>query len=160
MKIVEIGLAVVWDAGRILVTRRPENVHLGGLWEFPGGKREADETIEGCASRQLQEEVGLVGTPDAVIARITHRYPDRTLELVAVGCSLQSGRENAACREVTELRWIEPLDSAKHTFPAANSELWPHVIAWAQNKMEATPYLQGAAHRRGGVGRRAEIAAG
>ena len=55
-----VAAAAIFDAqGRVLIARRPEHVHQGGLWEFPGGKLEADETVEVALRRELREEVGI-----------------------------------------------------------------------------------------------------
>ena len=59
MKTVEVAAALIQDAsGRYLIARRREGTHLAGFWEFPGGKREADETLEQCLKRELSEELG------------------------------------------------------------------------------------------------------
>ena len=128
----EIGLAVVHHAGDILITRRPLQSHLGGLWEFPGGKRESGESIERCAVREVYEEVELRCHAERELVRLTHEYPDRTVELVAVGCSLDSPRIAATAKQVSELRWIRPTDRTRYSFPNANDGLWPAIEAWAK----------------------------
>jgi len=56
----QIVLGIVLRDGRVLVARRPTGVHLGGLWEFPGGRLEAGESPRQALARELQEEVGIV----------------------------------------------------------------------------------------------------
>src|SRR5512134_3411193 len=62
---VEVSAGLIFRAGKLLITQRHADSHLGGLWEFPGGKREPGETFEECLTRELQEELGIqveVGT--------------------------------------------------------------------------------------------------
>ncbi|MDC4224416.1 MAG: NUDIX domain-containing protein [Candidatus Manganitrophus sp.] len=56
--IIEVAIAIIVKDGEILVTRRKEGVHLPGLWEFPGGKRDSGETIKACLLREVKEELG------------------------------------------------------------------------------------------------------
>ena len=56
---IEVAIGLVWKEGRLLIARRPEGVHLGGLWEFPGGKIEPGETPELCIRREMREELGI-----------------------------------------------------------------------------------------------------
>ena len=59
-KLVEVAIALVFRQGQVLISRRPAQAHLGGFWEFPGGKLEAGESPERCAEREVLEEVGVV----------------------------------------------------------------------------------------------------
>ena len=60
MKRVHVAAAVIRDSsGKILIARRADTQHQGGLWEFPGGKVEADESVETALDRELQEELGI-----------------------------------------------------------------------------------------------------
>jgi 8-oxo-dGTP diphosphatase len=118
---VEVALAIVWRDGRLLVTRRPENVHLGGLWEFPGGKLAPGETPEACAERELHEEVRIVARARRRRASIDWDYPERRVTLHPVECDWLEGDGNV--REVSELRWLRPEQLGALEFPAANADL-------------------------------------
>ena len=55
----EVSAGLIFRDGQLLITQRRAGSHLGGLWEFPGGKREAGETLEQCLARELREELGV-----------------------------------------------------------------------------------------------------
>ena len=56
---IDVAAALVFRDGKLLITQRHPDAHLGGLWEFPGGKREPNETFEACLIRELREELGI-----------------------------------------------------------------------------------------------------
>jgi A/G-specific adenine glycosylase len=84
---------IIADAlGRILVVRRPDKGLLGGLWKFPGGLQEADETLEKCLRRRVREEVGIqirVGKP---ITSVNHAYTHFRITLHAFQCRPRTGK--------------------------------------------------------------------
>jgi mutator protein MutT len=116
----EIALALVHRAQRWLVARRHADAHLGGLWEFPGGKCMPGESPVVAALRELAEECAVRANPIAVLAPVTHAYADRIVRLTPVICRWESGEPqplaSAACRWVsaTELR---ELDMPEATAP-------------------------------------------
>ena len=119
--LVRVALAVIERRGRYLVGRRTAASHLGGLWEFPGGKRRSGETWRACLEREVREELDV--TVDIVerIASFRFRYPDRSVELVAFRCVLEAGRPKPlAC---DELRWVTARQLASLPFPPANRRL-------------------------------------
>jgi mutator protein MutT len=118
---VEVALAIVWRDGRLLVTCRPEKVHLAGHWEFPGGKLAPGETPEACAEREVYEEVEVVARAQARRASIEWEYPERRVTLHPVDCEWIEG--DGSAREVSELRWVAPEDLGELEFPAANAGL-------------------------------------
>src|SRR4029077_11924660 len=75
---IEVAAGLVFRGGKLLITQRRADSHLGGLWEFPGGKREAAETFEECLARELREELGIEVAVEELVKEITHAYPEKT----------------------------------------------------------------------------------
>ncbi len=118
---VEVAIALVWKDGRLLLSRRPDDAHLGGLWEFPGGKLEAGESPERAAEREVLEELGVICSARSRRAPIEHDYIDRSVVLHPVDCEYVSGEPRAL--QVTELAWALPSELGQYAFPEANAEL-------------------------------------
>lgn len=118
---IDIAIGLVWKEGRLLIARRPAGVHLGGLWEFPGGKVEAGETPEQCLLRELQEEVGVEVDILGERPVIEFTYPERTVRLRPIDCRWVSGEPHPAGCE--EPRWVQPGELSDYEFPAANAPL-------------------------------------
>ncbi len=121
MKLVEVAIALVWRGTELLITRRPDAVHLGGLWEFPGGKIAPGETPEACAEREVLEEVGLLVAARARRKLIEHTYPERRVKLYPIECDYVTGA--LEFREVSDARWLLPSQLAQYPFPEANAKL-------------------------------------
>jgi 8-oxo-dGTP diphosphatase len=118
---VEVGVAIVRAGGRVLICRRPEGVHLGGLWEFPGGKLEAGESPPEAAARELEEELGLEALELAPFHRQSHRYPERRVELHFF--LVRGFRGEPRGREGQEWRWATPGELEALPTPDANREV-------------------------------------
>jgi A/G-specific adenine glycosylase len=116
-----IVAGVIRRRGRILIDRRPADGLLGGLWELPGGKVEAGETLAAALRREVREEVGLsvrVGRP---VATVKHAYTHFRITLHAFECVAAAGRARAiACEEV---RWVRPGELRRFAFPRANQKI-------------------------------------
>jgi len=111
--------AVITDrAGRVLLAKRPQHLHQGGLWEFPGGKREAGEEISHTLVRELYEELGITPTQFRPMIGVKHNYPDRKVFLDVWRVSAFKGTPHGA--EGQELRWVEAENLPEFSFPAAN----------------------------------------
>lgn len=125
--VIEVSAGLVFRAGKLLITQRHADAHLGGLWEFPGGKREADETFEQCLVRELREELGVEVEVGAMFQKITHAYPGKTVALKFFVCRLAQGEpQPLGC---AALKWISCLELAGHEFPAADQRLLTSLIA-------------------------------
>jgi 8-oxo-dGTP diphosphatase len=110
--------ALVDPQGRLLVTRRADHLHQGGLWEFPGGKLEPGEGVEAGLARELDEELGLTPTLTRPLIRVHHWYPDRGVLLDVWRVEGWSGEPHG--REGQPLDWVRPEDLPRRAFPAAN----------------------------------------
>ena len=117
---VVVTAAVVEIDGRYLVTRRHEGVHLGGFWEFPGGKCDKDETLKDCLARELLEELDVASRIGEEIFSATHAYPDRSVELHFFRCELL-GEPRPVLGQ--EMQWVRREDLATLEFPPADVEL-------------------------------------
>ncbi len=114
-----VAVAVISDAeGRILVARRPDHVHQGGLWEFPGGKVESGETVQQALRREILEELDVRVCGARPLIRVCHDYPGQA---VLLDVWRVTGHEGAARgREGQALRWVVPAGLSRLEFPAAN----------------------------------------
>ena len=83
---IKVAAAVIFQNGKILVTRRGPGEKHAGCWEFPGGKLEASESLQQCIERELLEELGLVVKADEIVATSTYNYSDGSVELTAIFC--------------------------------------------------------------------------
>ena len=120
MHAVVVTAAIIVRNGTYLVTRRPAGVHLGGLWEFPGGKCNPGESLERCLVREIQEELGCEIAVDREVFTTTHAYPERRVELHFFTCSL-FGEPRGALGQ--ELRWVSRSELRSLDFPPADAEL-------------------------------------
>lgn len=112
--------AVIEQDGRFLVTRRPAGAHLAGLWEFPGGKIDPDETHVAALRRELREELDAdVSVGDLVLAT-THAYPEKTVTLYFYGCALL-GEPRPMLGQ--EMRWATRDELRALGFPPADEQL-------------------------------------
>jgi 8-oxo-dGTP diphosphatase len=114
-----IGVAVIWDrSGQILIDRRKVGGTMGGLWEFPGGKIEAGETVADCIVREISEELAIEIIVGEQLISIDHTYPTFQLTLIVHHCQHISGMPQPI--ESEEIRWVNVSDLDHYQFPAAN----------------------------------------
>jgi 8-oxo-dGTP diphosphatase len=117
-KTVQVAAGLIKKDHRYLITKRPAGVHLAGFWEFPGGKREAGESLEECLQRELREELGIDIVPVCPFHTIRHEYPEKLVVLHFFCCTIQSGEPQALGCE--EWRWVTPEGLTNYEFPPAD----------------------------------------
>src|SRR6266478_3461724 len=88
---VEVAAGLIFRDGKLLITQRYPEAHLGGLWEFPGGKREPNESFADCLKRELREELGIEIEVGELIETISHTYPEKTVLLKFFRCRWIAG---------------------------------------------------------------------
>jgi mutator protein MutT len=119
--IIDVAAALVFRNGKLLVTQRYANAHLGGLWEFPGGKREPEETFEECLQRELREELGIEVHVGNLVESLTHEYPGKTVHLKFFRCEWLANEPQAlGC---PAFQWITATELPQYAFPAADARL-------------------------------------
>jgi 8-oxo-dGTP diphosphatase len=127
-KQIEVSAALIFHNGKLLITQREAGAHLGGLWEFPGGKREPQETFEQCLVREIREELGIEIYAGALFEEITHAYPEKTVHLKFFLCRLISSEpQPLGC---AAFKWIGKSELDGHEFPAADAQLLQKLKAF------------------------------
>jgi A/G-specific adenine glycosylase len=117
----DIAAGVIWRGKRMLIAQRPPHGLLGGLWEFPGGKREPGESLEECLRREVQEELGITVQVGALLASVEHAYTHFRITLSAFDCQYLNGEPH--CTACTAWKWVTPDELERHAFPAANRKI-------------------------------------
>ena len=121
MPVIDVAAALVFRGGKLLITQRHADADLGGLWEFPGGKREPNETFEACLSRELREELGIEVAVGDLVESLTHAYPEKTVQLKFYGCRWEKHEPQAlGC---SAFKWVTAAELKDYAFPAADSRL-------------------------------------
>lgn len=121
-KSIHVVAAVIENTdGKILIAKRPLHVHQGGLWEFPGGKVEPDESIDQALQRELSEELNIQIKHNQALIQIQHNYPDKSVFLdvrhVRAFCGAAIGNEGQ------QILWVDKSQLNDFNFPAANKSI-------------------------------------
>ncbi|MCD6289087.1 MAG: A/G-specific adenine glycosylase [Anaerolineae bacterium] len=123
----EVTAAVIWRDGQVLITRRPYDRMLGGLWEFPGGKREPGESLVACLEREIREELGIEIIVDGPLPPVKHTYSHFRITLYPFHCRIRSGSPQSL--ECADWRWVT-LDQFSHfAFSAADLRIIANLCA-------------------------------
>ena len=118
----QIGVAVIYDNdGRILIDRRKQEGLLGGLWEFPGGKIEPNETVEECVKREIKEELAIEIEVNDRLITVNHAYSHFKVTLNVFNCRHLSGEPQTI--ECDEVKWVTLDEIDSYPFPKANGQI-------------------------------------
>jgi len=126
----EIGIGLVFNKkGELLIDKRLESSNLGGMWEFPGGKKNSDESIKKTIERELKEEIGIFVKVGEKLLSFEHAYTHMKLYFTVHICEWISGEPKPLASQ--KLLWVSPNKLFNFPFPAANtkiiSELHKHL---------------------------------
>lgn len=125
----EVTAAVlVYDDGRVLVTQRHADDMLGGLWEFPGGKREGNETLAECLAREIREELGIEIEVGDLLTVVEHAYTHFRITLYALRCRLVSGEPH--CLDCAAFRWVTLAELDALPMSVADRKIARALQAW------------------------------
>ena len=122
IKTIRVVVAVIEHAEHgILISRRQQGQHLAGLWEFPGGKIDAQESSEQALVRELQEELGITPNKYNYWFSIEHDYPEKSVCLEVYTVTDFAGQPQG--REGQTIQWINPQQLNEYAFPEANKTI-------------------------------------
>lgn len=124
--IVHVAVGVILNqTGQVLIARRPDSAHQGGLLEFPGGKCEQGESVEDALRRELQEELGIAVLACHPLCKIQHDYGDKHVLLDVWVVDQFAGQPLG--REGQPLQWLSIGSLSAADFPAANRSIINHL---------------------------------
>jgi len=121
-----VAAGLIWEDGRLLITRRPEGRHLAGFWEFPGGKQEGSETLKDCLKREIREELGIEIRAEKRILSVRHEYETKWITLHVFHCTDLKGQPETLDGQV--VKWVRPNDLPKYTFPPPDLEVIEFLV--------------------------------
>jgi len=114
--------AVIRDGdGRVLLTRRPDDRHMGGLWEFPGGKVDDGEAPADALVRELHEELGVAASIGHPITFAVHEEPGLRILLLFYAARILDGEPQG--KEGQAVAWVPVAELASYPTPPADAEL-------------------------------------
>ncbi|MEF1288380.1 8-oxo-dGTP diphosphatase MutT [Vibrio sp. M260118] len=128
MKRVHIVAGIIFnqDKSQVFITKRPDDKHKGGFWEFPGGKVEPGETIEQAMVRELEEEIGITTTEQALFEHLEFDYPDKSLKFDFITVTQFDGQPYG--KEGQQGEWVNVEELANYAFPEANVPILERVV--------------------------------
>ena len=135
MKRIQVVAAVIFrfdktlaqsENNHILIARRADHLHQGGLWEFPGGKVEKGETHHQSLVRELQEEINITITSASPMMQISHDYIDKSVTLDIWKVIEFEGNPEGA--EGQEIRWVSMDELRNYDFPVANQPILQKLL--------------------------------
>ena len=119
MSVVHVAVGVIVDRARnVLITRRAQDSHQGGLWEFPGGKVEDGESLQVALARELSEELGIGIEATRPLLEVHHDYGDKAVLLDVHLVEGFTGTPRGL--EQQPLKWVPVASLHQFSFPAAN----------------------------------------
>jgi mutator protein MutT len=127
MATIDVAAGLIFRDGKLLITQRHLDVHAGGLWEFPGGKRELNESFEACLLRELQEELGIEVEVGELVESLTHEYSERTVHIRFFRC--RWFRDEPRALGCAAFEWVTPARLRDYSFPAADARLLDQLLS-------------------------------
>ena len=118
----DIGIGIVFNQdGELLIAKRLENSNMGGMWEFPGGKKKFDENITKTIEREINEEIGIEVNIGEKLVSFDHSYTHKRLSFTVHICEWRSGEPKALASQ--KILWVAPERLFEFPFPAANAKI-------------------------------------
>jgi 8-oxo-dGTP diphosphatase len=130
---VPVVCALIERDGLVLLAQRPGHKHLGGKWEFPGGKVEPGEAPAAALVREIKEELGCAIEPVRSLPPCVHHYASASIELIPFVCRLTSDTIEPVGHEHTALAWVAPRDLLQPDLTPADI---PVIHAYLQSLSE------------------------
>jgi len=125
-KNIEVSAGIIIKNKKVYIQQRSKDGLMGGLWEFPGGKREKNESIEECLKREIKEELGVGVVTLKKVMTIKHNYTQFRVTLNVFTCGLQ--KKKIRPNGCEQWKWVSFSNLKKYPFPAANVKIVKYLI--------------------------------
>ncbi|MEJ6520789.1 8-oxo-dGTP diphosphatase MutT [Shewanella bicestrii] len=130
-KRIHVAVGIILNPnGQILLAKRPEHLHQGGKWEFPGGKVEQGETVTQALIRELKEEVALIVSASEPFMALSYDYPDKQVLLDIHTVSEFTGEAQGL--EGQQIAWVNKHELSHYDFPDANKPILSKLLVQAE----------------------------
>ena len=138
IKRIQVAFALAKRRVKYLICQRALGTHLGGYWEFPGGKRKAGESWQACLRRELLEELGVKLRHLRPFTSLRYRYPTRFIAFKVFRCNIVGSPK---ALQIKRFQWVLAPQLRRYRFPPADRELierlCPHVAGDAEPRPHA-----------------------
>lgn len=121
-----VAVAIIRQDEKFLLTRRKPESDLGGLWEFPGGKKEPGETLVVCLHREVKEELGVEISEPQFFHSLRHQYAEKLVELHFFTCTIIQGHPQAL--DCSEIAWVHKHELISYDFLPADVPVLQKII--------------------------------
>ncbi len=126
----DVTCGLIWnEVGELLITKRPDDALLGGLWEFPGGKQEPDESLPDCIARELKEELGIEVEVGDYYMQVKHAYTHFKITLHAFNCTIKPTSPEPHCHECSGYQWVTIDQLQEFAFAKADRKIIAELLA-------------------------------
>lgn len=129
---IAVACAIIEWQQKILVTQRGLHKAEGGLWEFPGGKLEENETPQTCIVREIAEELDIEVEPYHLLQASEHSYPQKTIRLIPLVCRWTGGTLHM--KEHAAFRWLLPPELPGLNWCPADVPIVEEYLHWLKLK--------------------------
>lgn len=121
----DVSVGIIWDNEKFYIQRRDKKMHLGGLWELPGGKLNSKERLEDALKREINEECSADVTVGKKAGFIKHQYSHFKINLTAFHCRLNNGSTIPVTKSSS---WIVPNEIDSYPFPRATLKIFEQAM--------------------------------
>ena len=130
---ITVAAAIIWKNKKELVSLRKSHQHLGGYWEFPGGKPLPGEALAACVKREVKEEIGIEIKVEKLFSQTSFEYPEKKVTLFFFECSYLSGE--AQSLEVEQVLWADLAQLKTLGFAPANQSTLEQLFHVHKNQL-------------------------
>ncbi|MBT3216817.1 MAG: A/G-specific adenine glycosylase [Candidatus Marinimicrobia bacterium] len=122
----DVSVGIIWDNDKFYIQRRENKLHLGGMWELPGGKRKLNERLDTTVAREIQEECNIKVIVKSQAGFVKHQYTHFKINLSAYHCNLSNGNSIPITKNT---KWIKQKDINSFPFPKATLKIFDQSLS-------------------------------